>query len=173
MRWDATLRSRRLDRLSKKSFVGCHIIVRGQKRLAPFDKRTTCGKSSAWIVVGTTGSPSSKYRHRQASALLRNIQNIRIPIVSVTYENERISIKNSLPYLKRFSLYRNSIYTVMITIFFFGGGGGEAGHFEGEVSTPQIPWIEPWYINVVSCHKGSLRTADVFPVVASLPPIFL
>ena len=46
-----------------------------------------------------------KYEHRRASALLRNIQNIRIcmgekPIVSVTYENERISIKNSLPYLK-------------------------------------------------------------------------
>ena len=52
-----------------------------------------------------TGSPSSKYEHRRARALLRNIQNIRIcmgkkPIVSVTYENERISIKNSLPYLK-------------------------------------------------------------------------
>ena len=52
-----------------------------------------------------TGSPSSKYEHRQASALLCNIQNIRIcmgkkPIVSVTYENERILIKNSLPYLK-------------------------------------------------------------------------
>ena len=45
-----------------------------------------------------TGSPSSKYEHRRASALLRNIRNIRIrmgktPIVSVTYENERISIK--------------------------------------------------------------------------------
>ena len=43
--------------------------------------------------------------HRRASALLRNAQNIRIcmgkkPIVSVTYENEWISIKNSLPYLK-------------------------------------------------------------------------
>ena len=43
--------------------------------------------------------------HRRAWALLRNIRNIRIcmgkkPIVSVTYENERISIKNSLPYLK-------------------------------------------------------------------------
>ena len=53
----------------------------------------------------TTGSPSSKYEHRRTSALLRNIRNIRIcmgkkPIVSVTYENERISIKNSLPYLK-------------------------------------------------------------------------
>ena len=50
-----------------------------------------------------TGSPSSKYGHRRASALLRNIENIRIcmgkkPIVSVTYENEMISIKNSLPY---------------------------------------------------------------------------
>ena len=55
----------------------------------------------------STGSPSSKYEHWRASALLRNIQNIRIcmgkkPIVSVTYENERISIlkKNSLPYLQ-------------------------------------------------------------------------
>ena len=53
----------------------------------------------------TTGSPNSKYEHRRASALFRNIQNIRIcmgkkPIFSVTYENERISIKNSLPYLK-------------------------------------------------------------------------
>ena len=53
-----------------------------------------------------TGSPSSKYEHRRTSALLRNIRNIRIcmgkkkPIVSVTYENERISIKNSLSYLK-------------------------------------------------------------------------
>ena len=52
-----------------------------------------------------TGSPSSKYEHRRASALLRNIQKIRIcmgkkPTVSVTYENERISIKNSLPCLK-------------------------------------------------------------------------
>ena len=47
----------------------------------------------------------ARYEHRRALALLRNIQNIRIcmgknPIVSVTYENERISIKNSLPYLK-------------------------------------------------------------------------
>ena len=36
--------------------------------------------------------------------IVANIQNIRIcagkkPIVSVTYENERISIKHSLPYL--------------------------------------------------------------------------
>ena len=57
-----------------------------------------------WLEY-STGSPSSKYEHRRASALLRNIQNIWIcmekkPIVSVTYENERISIKNSLPYLK-------------------------------------------------------------------------
>ena len=55
--------------------------------------------------IETTGSPSSKYEHRRQTALLRNIRNIRIcmgkkPIVSVTYENERISIKNSLPYLK-------------------------------------------------------------------------
>ena len=50
----------------------------------------------------TTGSPSLKYEHRRASALLRNIQDLygKKPIVSVTYENERITIKNSLPYLK-------------------------------------------------------------------------
>ena len=52
-----------------------------------------------------TGSPNSKYEHRRTSAFSRNIRNIRIcigqkPIVSVTYENERSSIKNSLPYLK-------------------------------------------------------------------------
>ena len=46
-----------------------------------------------------TGCPSSKYKHRRTSALLRNIRNIRIcmgkkPIVSVTCENKRISIKN-------------------------------------------------------------------------------
>ena len=53
----------------------------------------------------TTGRWSSRYEHPRTSALLRSIGNIRIcmgkkPIVSVTYENERISIKNSLPYLK-------------------------------------------------------------------------
>ena len=52
-----------------------------------------------------TGSPSSKYEHRRASVLLRNIRNIRNctgkkPLVFVTYENGRISIKNSLPYTK-------------------------------------------------------------------------
>ena len=52
-----------------------------------------------------TCSPSSMYEHRRTSALLRNIRNIRIclrkkPIVFVTYENERISIKNRLPNLK-------------------------------------------------------------------------
>ena len=54
------------------------------------------------------GSPSSKYEHRRASALLCNIRNMKIcmgkkPIVPVTYENERIlikPIKNSLPYIK-------------------------------------------------------------------------
>ena len=53
----------------------------------------------------TTGNPSSKYEHRRASALLRNIRNIRIcmekkPFVSVAYENERISIKKQLTFLK-------------------------------------------------------------------------
>ena len=45
----------------------------------------------------STGSASSKYEHRRASALCMG----KKPIVSVTYENERILIKkNSLPYLK-------------------------------------------------------------------------
>ena len=49
-------------------------------------------------LLCSTDSPSSKYEHQRTSALLRNIRNIRIymwkkPIVSVTYENERISIK--------------------------------------------------------------------------------
>ena len=53
----------------------------------------------------TTGNPSSKYEHRRQTALLLNIRNIRIctgkkPVVSVTYKNKRISMKNSLPYLK-------------------------------------------------------------------------
>ena len=59
-------------------------------------------------LLCSTDSLSSKYEHQRTSALLRNIRNIRIymgkkPIVSVTYENERISIKKKkkrLPYLK-------------------------------------------------------------------------
>ena len=71
--------------------------------------RVSCESSRArpWVLSPVpTGSPRSKYEHQRASVLLRIIQNIRIcmrrkPIVSVTYENERISIKkkNSLPYL--------------------------------------------------------------------------
>ena len=73
-------------------------LVRGVVKYAS----CTCVAGSVGFC---TGSPSSKYEHLRASALLRNIQNIRIcmgkkPIVSVTYENERISIINSLPYLK-------------------------------------------------------------------------
>ena len=50
------------------------------------------------FISVTTASPGSKYEHRRTSALLRHIRNIRIcigekPIVSVTCENERISIK--------------------------------------------------------------------------------
>ena len=69
-------------------------------------KIKTIGKKKLQtFAAGITGSPSSKYKHRRASALLRNIRNIRIcmgkkPIASVTYENERISIKNSVPFIK-------------------------------------------------------------------------
>ena len=65
--------------------------------------QNTYGKNN-FFITQTTGCPSSKYEHRETSALLRNIRNVRIcmgkkPIVSVTYENERTSIKNSLPYM--------------------------------------------------------------------------
>ena len=71
-------------------------------------KIKTIGKKKKHLqnfAAGITGSPSSKCKHRRASALLRNIRNIRIcmgkkPIASVTYENERISNKNSIPYIK-------------------------------------------------------------------------
>ena len=68
-----------------------------------YSKISFCKLSSE--IISTTGSPSSKYEHRRASALLRNIQNIRIcmgkkTIVSVTYKNERISIKKQLTLLK-------------------------------------------------------------------------
>ena len=60
------------------------------------DGRTDKLERIAFSIVRhyTTGSLSSKYEHR----LLRNIRNLRIcmgkkPIVSVNYENERISIK--------------------------------------------------------------------------------
>ena len=70
-----------------------------------FNVFSVCFAQLIFAIAFITGSPSSKYEHRRTSALLRNVQNIRIclgkkPIVSVTYENERISIKNSLPYLK-------------------------------------------------------------------------
>ena len=51
----------------------------------------------------STDSPSSKYEHQRPSPLLRSKYKDlygKKPIGSVTYENERISIKNSLPYLK-------------------------------------------------------------------------
>ena len=59
----------------------------------------------SFLLGLTTGSPRSKYEHPRTSALLRNIRNIRIcmgkkPIVSVTYENERISIKKQLTLLR-------------------------------------------------------------------------
>ena len=53
-----------------------------------------------------TGRPSSKYEHRRASALLRNIQNIRICMGEKTcrfcnqWKWKDFNKKNSLPYLK-------------------------------------------------------------------------
>ena len=69
-----------------------------QKLKLDMEQVSFCRKEKNVSV--STGSPSSKYEHRRTSALLRNIRNIRIcmgkkPIVSVTYENERISIKTA------------------------------------------------------------------------------
>ena len=60
------------------------------------------------FIVATTGSPSSKYQHRRASALLRNIQNIRVcmgkkPIISIIsfmgfYENGFLYIYKRKPF---------------------------------------------------------------------------
>ena len=60
-------------------------------------KLTACSSQDSFAC-----NESLKYEHRRASALLRNIQDLygKKPIVSVTYENERITIKHSLPYLK-------------------------------------------------------------------------
>ena len=60
-------------------------------------KLTACSSQDSFAC-----NESLKYEHRRASALLRNIQDLygKKPIVSVPYENERITIKNSLPYLK-------------------------------------------------------------------------
>ena len=69
-------------------------------------KSPTLNTHEVFFILGTkfsrntTGSPSSKYEHRRTSALLRNIQNIRICMGKKTYrfcavtfeENERISI---------------------------------------------------------------------------------
>ena len=110
------------QQLSKNMFVGiCTFVLghqdQGAKKVSftafPLGKLYTQQQVLVGFVYAyncvhvnaITGSPSSKYKHRRALALLRNIQNIRLcmgkkPIISVTYENERISIKNSLPYLK-------------------------------------------------------------------------
>ena len=67
----------------------------------------------------STGSRSSKYERRRASALLRNIRSVRKdlcggkkPIVSVTYEHERILIKKTL------TLHKMCVSTVTETVGF-------------------------------------------------------
>ena len=102
----------------------------------------SCESSRArpWVLSPVpTGSPRSKYEHQRASVLLRIIQNIRIcmrrkPIVSVTYENERISIikkKNSLPYLicvlRLSSVVHRPIYGRFLSLLC--RKGKKAGHY--------------------------------------------
>ena len=81
---------------------------RGQfSLLMPTLRNKDVSFSFAYYGCLNTGSPSSKYKHRRTSTLLHNIRNTlykdlygKKPIVFVTYENERISIKNSLPCIK-------------------------------------------------------------------------
>ena len=59
------------------------------------------------IAISTTGSPRSRYEHRRASALLHNIQNIRIcigkkkPIVSVTVNEKDFNKKQLVLFYMR------------------------------------------------------------------------
>ena len=62
-----------LFRFLKENFYGKRFSTSG----------LTLDWSNSWWT--TTGSPSSKYEHRRASALLRNIQNIRICMGKKTY----------------------------------------------------------------------------------------
>ena len=92
-------------------FVGATCVkglrdVKVKKEESVVENSSPNGLSIKKSTGQTTGAPSSKYKHRRASTLLHNIRNIRIcmkkktPIVSVTYENQRISTKNSLPHIK-------------------------------------------------------------------------
>ena len=62
-------------------------------------------KNGLLFICKPTGSPSSKYERQRASALLHNILNVRtcmeknLSFLKPT-KNERISIKNGLPYIK-------------------------------------------------------------------------
>ena len=73
----------------------------------------------------TIGSPSSKYKHRRTSTWLHNTRNIRIcmeqkkkkkkkPIVSVTYENQRISIKKKIKKkIKQLTLHKMCVTSLL------------------------------------------------------------
>ena len=90
------------------SFGNVYMILNSRQNCFTIFDRNSCltfkrssMQYSEPVVIQTTGSPSSKYEHRRASALLRNIQNIRIclgkkPIVSVKvylYRKKTVYIK--------------------------------------------------------------------------------
>ena len=62
----------------------------------------TCHTLSVFQTVLCTGGSSSKYEHRHCCVTFEILGRLygEKPIVSVTNENERISIKSSLPYIK-------------------------------------------------------------------------
>ena len=112
--WLSTFGSTFWNDLCRNLFVS-FILVGGFKILAfrtgaslhmPTLRNKDVSFSFAYQGCLNTGSPRSKYKYRRTSTSLHNIRNTlykdlygKKPIVFVTYENERISIKNSLPYL--------------------------------------------------------------------------
>ena len=186
MRWDVSLCSRRLDRLSKKVLrrISYNWPLRGQKRLAPFAKRSTCRKSSAWIVVDIRKNGRARKRHAclpharpfslfptTSKRLLRRL--LRCSLVH--FQTQFREMLQIVHWPRRVWM----IFPIYLIIYcsdnniFFGGGGGSRAFWGGSFYPSNTLDRTLDYINVVSCHKGSLRTPDVFPVVASLPPIFL
>ena len=88
----------------------------------------------------TTDSPSSKYKHRRPLTLLHNIRNIsgfvwkKKPIVSVTYENERIHCYFCLPISPELGF---------LVFFRF--------LFSGRLMQWQIEWFYVPLVSTVSC----------------------
>ena len=93
---------------------------------------------------------------------MRNIQNIRIcmgkkPILSVTYENERISIKNSLPYLKCVLSLSCVVHGPIYVRFM----GFHVNGFLGGTFYSLLGWSPPRTMTVFSFQKKLQTTLNI------------